>query len=334
MAGFADSIRNIWKVEELRKRIIYTITLLLVYRLGAQVTLPGVDASILAVVNEQNSANNLFGFLDSPGGEKTALAETPPRIAPLATGYVLEDVAFRYPGRPNDVLAGINLSIGATEKLAIVGENGAGKTTVVKLLTGLYRPTRGVIRLDGVPLDQIPPEVLRARIGTVLQDYVRYQLTARDNVAFGAIDALDDEPRLERAAERGGSSEVVAQLPNKWQTQLGRWFEAGTELSAGQWQKLAVSRAYMREASILVLDEPSASLDAEAEHALFSRLKALTEGKMALLISHRFSSVRMADRIAVIHEGRIAELGSHDALMSQDGRYARLFRLQAEGYLR
>lgn len=320
------------------------MTMLLIVFRQAQGALRAILGAISGAYEDGLFMGNLFAFLDTrpaaappqlPAGPPTVTGGAPGASASAApsSGFVLEKVSFRYPGRPTDVLTEVDLVIGATEKLAIVGENGAGKSTLVKLLTGLYRPTSGRILYDGVPLDQIPPEVLRARVGIVLQDFVRYQLSAHDNVAFGAIDAFDDQERLQSAAERGGGLEVVGTLPKGWDTQLGRWFDGGTELSAGQWQKLAVSRAFMRDARVLVLDEPSASLDAEAEHALFTRLKALTEGRMAILISHRFSTVRMADRIAVLHGGRVVELGPHEALMALDARYARLFRIQAEGYL-
>ncbi len=274
--------------------------------------------------------SNLFEFFAIP--VRTLVQGPDPRPA-LRSGFVLKDVGFRYPGGDRWALRKVNLTIGPDEKLAVVGENGAGKSTLVKLLCGLYSPTEGTITLDGIPLENYPREHLWRRFGVVPQDFVQYQFTARDNVGLGAPEWLEDQTKLERAVERGGASEVIAKLPQGWDTQLGRWFEGGVELSTGNWQKLAVSRAFMRDADVLILDEPTAALDAEAEHHLFLRFRALTEGKTALLISHRFSTVRMADRILVLQEGQVQELGDHQALMAQNGRYAHLFALQAQGYL-
>ncbi|GAC1605758.1 MAG: hypothetical protein NVS4B10_19500 [Myxococcales bacterium] len=219
------------------------------------------------------------------------------------------------------------------EKLALVGDNGAGKSTLIKLLLRLYQPIEGAITYGGVDLRDLDPADLRARVGILFQDFVRYQFSAAENIGLGEVSALADRPRIESAVDRGGARAVIDDLPQKLDTMLGGWFEEGKELSGGQWQKIALARAFMRDAEVLVLDEPTASLDAEAEHDLFLRLQKLARDRSALLISHRFSTVRLADRIAVLRDGRIEELGSHEELLEKDGRYAHLFRLQAAGYL-
>ncbi len=203
----------------------------------------------------------------------------------------------------------------------------------MKLLLRLYDPTEGSITYGGVDLRDFEPKDLRSRIGAVYQDFVRYQFTAAENIGLGDVARLTDQERIEWAAERGGARPVVEQLPQKYETMLGGWFEAGQELSSGQWQKLAVARAFMREAEVLILDEPTASIDAEAEHELFQRFQQLAADRTAIIISHRFSTVRLADRIAVIRNGHVEELGSHHELLERDGRYAQLFKLQARGYL-
>ena len=279
--------------------------------------------------------SNLFAFLNMPTSADDPNRPTQETFkAPTErTGFELKKVSFRYPGRRDWVIRDLDLKIGPTESLAIVGENGAGKSTLIKLLAGLYAPTSGEILLDGRPLQSYPRPTLWRRFGVVLQDFVRYQFTASENVGLGLPEAMHDLERIEAAAAKGGADQTIATLPNGWETQLGRWFEGGVELSMGNWQKVAVARAFMREADILVLDEPTAALDAEAEHALFARFRDLTDGRMALLISHRFSTVRMADRIAVLVDGRLDEIGTHEELIALDARYARLFSLQAEGYL-
>jgi ATP-binding cassette subfamily B protein len=217
--------------------------------------------------------------------------------------------------------------------LALVGENGAGKTTLVKLMTGLYEPTEGRVLLDGRDLRDWDELALRARFGVVFQDFNHYQLAVRDNVGLGSVEHLFDSDRIARASAEGGAAEVIAGLPRGLDTQLGHWFKDGVELSGGQWQKIALSRAFMREeADILVLDEPTASLDAEAEHHVFERFRALARGRSTIIISHRFPTVRRADRIVVLEHGRIVEQGSHDSLVAAHGRYAHMFELQASGY--
>jgi ATP-binding cassette subfamily B protein len=245
----------------------------------------------------------------------------------------LRDVSFKYPGKEAWALRNVSLTLKPGQKLALVGENGAGKSTLVKLLLRLYEPSEGSILYGGVDLRDMDVEDLRARFGAVFQDFVRYQFSVAENIGLGHVPALEDRTRIVKAAEEGGASTVIAALPNQYDTMLGGWFEKGQELSSGQWQKLAVARAFMRDdAEVLILDEPTASIDAEAEHALFERFQALAADRIAIVISHRFSTVRMADQIAVLHNGQVEELGSHDELMAKDGRYAHLFRLQARGY--
>ena len=251
---------------------------------------------------------------------------------PLRGGIEFRDIGFRYPDSEEWALRGVNLIIRPGEKIALVGHNGAGKTTLIKLLSRLYDPTEGSILIDGIDIRDLDPLELQQRIGVIFQDFVRYHLPVRENIGFGQIDAMDDVERIAAAAQKSGAQAVVEELPEGYETMLGRWFHDGHELSLGQWQKVALARAFMRDAEILVLDEPTASVDARAEYEIFQNFKALTEGKMAILISHRFSTVRMADRIAVIQEGRIAELGTHDELLSRAGTYAELFSMQAEGY--
>jgi ATP-binding cassette subfamily B protein len=251
---------------------------------------------------------------------------------PLRGGIEFRDVGFRYPDSQEWALRGVNLIIRPGEKIALVGHNGAGKTTLIKLLSRLYDPSEGSILIDGIDIRDLDPLELQQTIGVIFQDFVRYHLPVRENIGFGQIDAMDDDERIAAAARKSGAHAVAEELPEGYETMLGRWFHDGHELSLGQWQKIALARAFMRDAEILVLDEPTASVDARTEYEIFQNFKALTEGKMAILISHRFSTVRMADRIAVIEEGRIAELGTHDELLRRAGTYAELFSMQAEGY--
>ncbi len=273
---------------------------------------------------------NLFGFLELQPQMKAGSTKRVPR--PIKQGIEFRGVSFKYFGKDSYALRNVNLRIAPSEKLALVGLNGAGKTTLIKLLTRLYDPTEGQILLDGVDLREYDLDDLRQNIGVIFQDFVRYQTTARENIGFGQVNALDDEKRILNAAERGGADEVIDTLPKRYDTMLGRWFERGSELSGGQWQKIALGRAFMRDSAVLVLDEPTAALDAEREYEIFQRFRGLTAGKIAILISHRFSTVRMADQIVVLENGTITEQGSHEALLAQGGTYARLFNLQAQGY--
>ena len=263
------------------------------------------------------------------------IASKPGAIAvpdPIRSGFVFESVGFRYEGADRWALRGLSFELHAGEVLALVGENGAGKTTLVKLLARLYDPDEGRILLDGRDLKDYDLDDLRANIGVIFQDFVRYHLTAAENIGVGQIDAMDDMARIERAARKGMADEVVATLPRGYDQVVGRRFKDGVDLSGGQWQKIAIARAYMRDAQVMILDEPTAALDARSEFEVFERFKELSDNKTAVLISHRFSSVRMADRILVLADGKVEASGTHEQLMAQGGRYAELFELQAAGY--
>lgn len=255
-----------------------------------------------------------------------------PAPRPIRDGFTFENVSFSYPGTKRLVLDRLNLRIEPGERIALIGENGQGKTTIVKLLTRLYDPTDGRILLDGVDLRDYNIEDVQSEIGVIFQDFMRYEMTARQNIAVGRIDASDHDGSVERAARKSLADAVIERLPNGYDQLLGRRFEGGVDLSGGEWQKIALARAYLRDAQLLILDEPTASLDARSEYEVFQRFAELTKGKMALLISHRFSTVRMADRIVVLENGRIVEQGSHSQLMALGGRYAGMFELQASSY--
>ena len=274
---------------------------------------------------------DLFDFFEvKPEIETKPNALPAPR--PIQSGYEFRDVSFAYPGSSRLVLSDVNFRLEAGEKIALIGENGAGKTTLVKLLARLYDPVQGQILLDGVDLREYGVEDLRREIGVIFQDYMRYDMLARENIGLGRIEELGNEPRIELSAHKSLANTVIEALPHRFDQMLGRRFENGVDLSSGQWQKIALARAYMRDAQVLILDEPTASLDARAEYEVFLRFADLTQGKMAVLISHRFSTVRMADRILVLEDGRITESGTHHHLVALGGRYAELFELQAAGY--
>ncbi|MBG8552381.1 ABC transporter ATP-binding protein [Hymenobacter guriensis] len=251
---------------------------------------------------------------------------------PIRQGFTFDNVGFKYRNAEKWAVRNLSFTLQAGEKLALVGENGAGKTTLVKLLSRLYDPTEGRILLDGHDLRDYDPAELRQEIGVIFQDFVRFQLSAGQNLAVGRIEQKDNQPRIEQAAAQSLADSVVRKLPEGYNQIIGRRFAKGVDLSGGEWQKIALGRAYMRDAQLLILDEPTAALDARAEYEVFQRFKDLTQGKTAVLISHRFSTVRMADRILVIENGQFVEIGSHEELLARGGRYAELFQLQAAGY--
>ncbi|MBO9698672.1 MAG: ABC transporter ATP-binding protein [Sporocytophaga sp.] len=252
---------------------------------------------------------------------------------PIQQGFLFENIGFKYKHAEKWAIRNLNFTLNAGEKLALVGENGAGKTTLVKLLARLYDPTEGRILLDGYDIKEYDVLELRSGIGVIFQDFVRFQMTAGNNIAVGRIEQKENTSRIEHAASKSLADSVILKLPKGYEQVIGRRFAEGVDLSGGEWQKIALGRAYMRDAQVLILDEPTAALDARAEHEVFVRFSELTKGKTAVLISHRFSTVRMADRILVIENGQLLEIGSHEELLKKEGRYAELFNLQARGYL-
>ena len=293
--------------------------------------LEGLLSGFSSMAGQAMYLDDLFDFFTARPAIASP-ADPLPVPAPIAQGFRIENVAFRYPGRDDWAIRGMTLDLRAGETVALVGENGAGKTTIVKLLARLYDPDEGRITLDGRDLRDYDLDQLRGTVGVIFQDFVRYAVTAAENIAIGRIDARDDRPRIVTAAERSLADQVIAKLPKGYDQMVGKRFARGLDLSGGEWQKLAIARAYMRDAQLLVLDEPTAALDARAEYEVFLRFRDLTQGRTALLISHRFSSVRMADRIIVLEGGHVQDQGSHAELVARPGRYKELFELQAQGY--
>jgi ATP-binding cassette subfamily B protein len=274
---------------------------------------------------------DLFSFFDvHPSIASPANPRSFPQ--PLKSGIMFENVGFRYPDSDRWAVRHLSLTLTVGEAVALVGENGAGKTTIVKLLARLYDPTEGGILLDGYDLREYDLADLRRHIGVIFQDFVRFHFTAGENIGAGCIEATDDRSRIQQAAERSLADRIIQRLPHGYDQPLGKRFHEGADLSGGEWQKIAIARAYMRDAEVLILDEPTAALDARSEYEVFQRFRDLSLGKTAILISHRFSTVRMADRILVLENGQVVEAGSHEQLVASGGRYAELFELQASGY--
>jgi ATP-binding cassette subfamily B protein len=294
--------------------------------------LQGIVSRFSRIAESSLYLQDLFDFFEiQPISSGTTGRRKVPR--PIREGFRFENVGFKYADSEQWALRNLSFTLQPGEKLALVGENGAGKTTLVKLLAHLYEPTEGRILLDGINLSDFDPEDLRREIGIIFQDYVRFMFTASENIAVGNIPEQGNRPRIEDAAHKSLADSVVETLPNKYDQMLGKRFVGGVDLSGGQWQKVALARAYMRDAQLIILDEPTAALDARAEHEVFLRFAELMKGKAAVLISHRFSTVRMADRILFLEHGELLELGSHEELLAQGGKYAELFRLQAKGYV-
>lgn len=311
---------------------IGTLTFLAGALTGSSGQIQLVFSTFTVIADQALFLTDLFEFL----GAKPRIRTRPNAIRlcrPIREGFEFVNVSFAYPGSDRLVLNNINLKIGAKERIALVGSNGEGKTTLVKLMSRLYEPTSGEILLDGVDIREYDLESLHQQIGVIFQDFARYDFTARENIAVGRIEQADDESLIEQIAKDSGVSKLIQKFPDGFDQMLGRRFQDGVDLSGGEWQKFALARAYMRDAQILILDEPTAALDAIAEHDVFTRFTELAKGRMTILISHRLSTIRMADRIVVLHDGRVHEQGTHQELMKGGRRYANMFGLQASGYL-
>jgi len=307
----------------------------LTFLAGSFLSLNGLFQKILLgftqIAGQSLYLDDLFSFFEIQPAILPP-ANPKPFPQPIRAGIVFDNVGFRYPETDNWAIRGLSFTLNAGETLALVGENGAGKTTIVKLLTRLYDPDEGRITVDGTDLRDIPIEDIHAHIGVIFQDFIRYSLTAAENIGVGRIEDRDDRARIEEAAKSSLADEVIERLPLRYEQPLGRLFNKGRDLSGGEWQKVAIARAYMRDADLIILDEPTAALDAKSEAEVFARFKSLAKGKTAVIISHRFSTVRMADRIIVLDGGKIIEAGSHAELLALNGHYAELFELQAAGY--
>jgi len=307
------------------------LTLIMTAIMQAMANIQQAFSTASGVADQALFLTDLLAFFEmKPRVESKANGLPAPR--PVKQGFEFRDVSFVYPGTNRRVLSNFNFTLFPGERVALIGENGQGKTTIVKLVTRLYDPTEGQILLDGVDLREYDLDSLHAEIGVIFQDFMRYEMTARENITIGHVEAQHTTEEIEDAAEKSMASEVVAKLEGGYDQMLGRRFESGVDLSGGEWQKLALARAYLRDAQLLILDEPTAALDARTEFEVFERFAELTEGKMALLISHRFSTVRMADRIVVLEGGRLVEEGNHSQLIALDGRYAAMFEMQASSY--
>ncbi len=310
---------------------IGTLALLTGAIAGASTNIQAVFSTFSGIADQALFMTDLLQFFQvQPTVQSKPNALPVPR--PIRQGFEFKNVSFSYPGHSRMVLGSVSFRLQPGERLALVGENGQGKTTIVKLLTRLYDVTAGQILLDGIDLHEYELEDLWREIGVIFQDFVKYEMTATENIGIGRIDQMASLESIQAAARKSMAEQLIRRLPKGYEQVLGSRFEGGVDISGGEWQKIALARAYLRDAQLLILDEPTASLDARSEHEVFERFAELTQGKMSLLISHRFSTVRMADRILVLENGRIAEQGSHRELLSEGGRYAEMFELQASSY--
>ena len=298
---------------------------------SVQGSIQGILSGFSSMYEHNLYLSNLYELLAMPNHIESP-RDPSPMPDPLRGEIEFQNVSFRYPGSDFYAVRNISFRIAAGETIAIVGRNGAGKTTLIKLLCRLYDPVEGRILLDGIDIRELDLDQLRGAIAGMFQDYVTYQATASENIGLGDLADIENRPQIEAAASKGGANELIAGLPDGYDTPLGKWFDHGANLSGGEWQKVALSRAFMRDARVLVLDEPTSALDAQAEYELFERLRKLTEARTAVYISHRFSTVRRADRILFLERGELVEEGSHEELMALAGRYARLFHMQASAY--
>jgi ATP-binding cassette, subfamily B, bacterial len=298
---------------------------------SVQSSIQGILGGFSGMYEHNLYLSNLFELMETKSVLRTR-ANPVPVPNPVRGEITFDHVSFAYPGAAENALTDLSFTVSPGETIAIVGRNGAGKTTLFKLICRLYDPTDGRILIDGVDIRDYDPPELRAQIGGMFQDYVTYQATAAENIGLGSLGAIADREAIRSASRQAGSDQLIAGLPQGYDTALGKWFDAGVNLSGGEWQKVALARAFMRDARILLLDEPTSALDAQAEYELFERIHSLTRGRTAVYISHRFSTVRRADRILFLERGRLVEQGTHEQLMRLNGRYARLFRLQASAY--
>ncbi len=323
----------VWVIWETVNHVfsIATFSFLVQTILNVQSNISQLFSTLSSIADQALFLTDLLAFFDmKPTVQSKPNALPAPR--PILKGFEFRNVSFRYPGTERLILDGLNFRLNPGERIALIGQNGQGKTTIVKLITRLYDPTEGQVLLDGVDLREYDIEDLCREVGVIFQDFMRYEMTARENIAVGRIEFLPKLDKIRDAAEKSLADGVIGKLAGGYEQMLGRRFEGGVDLSGGEWQKLALARAYLREAQVLILDEPTAALDARAEFEVFQRFNELTTDKMALFISHRFSTVRMAERIIVLENGSIAEEGSHDLLMAHGGTYAGMFELQASSY--